>query len=102
MWLAYEYGQDPFYKDSAEAYLANFKNRLERHVALDHHDIGFLYSLSAVAEWRVTGSTEAREVALQAVITSYSIHYTKLYELTVIMSSSRCRRRSIRLGTTPG
>lgn len=66
MWLAYEYGQDPFYKESAEAYLANFKDRLERHVALDHHDIGFLYSLSAVAQWRVTGSSEAKEVSLQA------------------------------------
>lgn len=66
MWLAYEYGQDAFYKDAAESYLANFRDRLERHVALDHHDIGFLYSLSAVAQWRVTGSEEAREVALQA------------------------------------
>ncbi|GIP26817.1 glucuronyl hydrolase [Paenibacillus sp. J23TS9] len=66
MWLAYEYEQDPFYKEAAESYLANFKDRLDRHVALDHHDIGFLYSLSAVAEWRVTGSTAARDAALQA------------------------------------
>lgn len=69
MWLAYEYGQDTFYKESAEAYLANFRERLEQHVALDHHDIGFLYSLSAVAEWRVTGNEEARQVALKAAET---------------------------------
>ena len=69
MWLAYEYGQDTFYKESAEAYLTNFEERLERHVALDHHDIGFLYSLSAVAEWRVTGNEAARQVALKAAET---------------------------------
>ncbi|MBE9916178.1 glucuronyl hydrolase [Paenibacillus donghaensis] len=66
MWLAYEYGKDPFFKESAEAFLGNFKDRLDRHVALDHHDIGFLYSLSAVAEWRVTRNPAARETALQA------------------------------------
>ncbi|WP_202128490.1 glycoside hydrolase family 88 protein [Paenibacillus dendrobii] len=66
MWLAYEYGQEAFYKESAESYLANFQDRLDRHVALDHHDIGFLYSLSAVAEWHVTGNQAAREAALQA------------------------------------
>lgn len=69
MWLANEYGQDPFYKEAAESYLANFKDRLDRHVALDHHDIGFLYSLSAVAQWKITGSEEARAVALSAADT---------------------------------
>ncbi|AZS15088.1 glycoside hydrolase family 88 protein [Paenibacillus lutimineralis] len=69
MWLAYEYGQDTFYKESAEDYLTNFEERLEQHVALDHHDIGFLYSLSAVAEWRVTGNEAARQVALKAAET---------------------------------
>lgn len=69
IWLAYEYGQDPFYKEAAESYLANFKDRLDRHIALDHHDIGFLYSLSAVAQWRVTGSDASRTVALQAADT---------------------------------
>jgi len=66
MWLAYEYNGNAFYKEAAESYLANFKDRLDRHVALDHHDIGFLYTLSAIAQWRVTGSEEARELALQA------------------------------------
>lgn len=66
MWLAYEFGQDPFYKEAAESYLASFKHRLDHHIELDHHDIGFLYSLSAVAQWRVTRSRAARELALQA------------------------------------
>lgn len=66
MWLAYEYGGDPYFKEAAESFLPNFKDRLDRHVELDHHDIGFLYSLSAVAQWRTTRSEEARAVALQA------------------------------------
>ncbi|MGV2806861.1 glucuronyl hydrolase, partial [Clostridium perfringens] len=69
MWLAYEYGHDPYYKEAAESYLTNFKDRLDRHEALDHHDIGFLYSLSAVAQWRVTESETARMTALQAADT---------------------------------
>lgn len=69
MWLAYEYSEDAFYKEAAEGFLENFQQRLDHHVALDHHDIGFLYSLSAVAQWRVTGSEEARKTALQAADT---------------------------------
>ncbi|WP_268626730.1 glycoside hydrolase family 88 protein [Paenibacillus alvei] len=66
IWLAYEYTQDSYYKEAAETFLENFKYRLEHHVDLDHHDIGFLYSLSAVAQYRITRSEEARQVALQA------------------------------------
>ncbi|MGO4181233.1 glycoside hydrolase family 88 protein [Paenibacillus sp. TAF43_2] len=72
MWLAYESSEDVFYKEAAQSFLPSFKDRLDRHVALDHHDIGFLYSLSAVAEWRVTGSEEARMVALEAAERLYS------------------------------
>lgn len=66
MWLSYESSQDTFYKEAAESFLPNFKQRLEQHIELDHHDIGFLYSLSAVAQWRVTQNEEAKQVALQA------------------------------------
>ncbi|MFB9326566.1 glycoside hydrolase family 88 protein [Paenibacillus aurantiacus] len=66
MWLAYEYGGDSFFKTSAEEQLAHYRHRLDHHIVLDHHDIGFLYSLSAVAQWRVTGSEEARQLALEA------------------------------------
>ncbi|MCR8642674.1 glycoside hydrolase family 88 protein [Paenibacillus sp. N1-5-1-14] len=66
MWLSYEYGGDTYFKAYAESQLANYKNRMDQHISLDHHDIGFLYSLSAIAQWRVTGSREARELGLQA------------------------------------
>lgn len=66
MWLSYEYSGEDFYKQTASEQLHSFKHRLENHIVLDHHDIGFLYSLSAVAEWRITGNEEARELALRA------------------------------------
>lgn len=66
LWLSYEYSGDESYKQLATEQLKSFKHRLENHIVMDHHDIGFLYSLSAVAEWRVTGNVEARELALLA------------------------------------
>ncbi|WP_036646078.1 glycoside hydrolase family 88 protein [Paenibacillus pini] len=66
LWLSYEYSGDDFYKQTAMQQLESYRHRLEHHIVLDHHDIGFLYSLSAVAEWRITGSEEARQLALSA------------------------------------
>lgn len=66
IWLCYEYGGDDFFRESAAAQLNDYRNRLEKHISLDHHDIGFLYSLSAVAQWRVLKDEKARELALQA------------------------------------
>ncbi|OMD54273.1 glycoside hydrolase family 88 protein [Paenibacillus odorifer] len=69
MWLAYEYSKDSCYKEAAASWLGDFKHRLDQHIALDHHDIGFLYTLTAVAEWKITGSEAARAVGLQAADT---------------------------------
>lgn len=66
LWLCYEYSGDGLFKVGAEAQSASFDRRLEQHIMLDHHDIGFLYSLSAVAEWRVTGDENARQLAIRA------------------------------------
>lgn len=64
--LAYEYTGDEKYLKVVDANLASFKKRLEDHFVLDHHDIGFLYSLSAVAAYKITGNKEAREMAIWA------------------------------------
>ncbi|MCJ8015306.1 glycoside hydrolase family 88 protein [Paenibacillus sp. KQZ6P-2] len=66
MWLSYEYSGDEEFKQSAESFLENFSQRLDQHYHLDHHDLGFLYSLSATAQWMITGDEKARAVALQA------------------------------------
>ena len=50
------------YKDD---YLASFKARLDNRIGISH-DLGFLYTLSAVALYKLTGDEEARALALRA------------------------------------
>ncbi|CAH0118973.1 Unsaturated glucuronyl hydrolase [Paenibacillus sp. CECT 9249] len=66
MWLGFEYGGDASLREAAASQLDSYRERLEKHICLDHHDIGFLYSLSAVAQWRVLKDEGARELALRA------------------------------------
>lgn len=66
LWLCYEYSGDERFRQAAEATVASFDKRLQSHVVLDHHDIGFLYSLSAKAQWIVNQDESARQLALKA------------------------------------
>jgi len=65
LWLAYDATADLFYRDAAAALLPTFADRLRRRVHITH-DLGFLYTLSARAQWQLTGDAAARELALQA------------------------------------
>ncbi|MCY9755422.1 glycoside hydrolase family 88 protein [Paenibacillus alvei] len=66
LWLCYEYSQDERYRQAAEATVASFRHRFEQKVVLDHHDIGFLFSLSSKAQWIITGDDRARKLTLDA------------------------------------
>lgn len=66
LWLAYEWTNDLKYRRVAEGHLKNFQDRIIRKIDTDHHDLGFLYTLAAVAPWRLTRKPLGREVALQA------------------------------------
>lgn len=46
--------------------MVSFQKRLDDHFVLDHHDIGFLYSLSAGAAYKLTGNETYRATLLQA------------------------------------
>lgn len=50
------------YKDD---YIASFKARLDGRIGISH-DLGFLYTLSAVALYKLTGAEEAKKLALCA------------------------------------
>ncbi|GAB2671784.1 glycoside hydrolase family 88 protein [Paenibacillus thermoaerophilus] len=69
LWLSYEYSGDSAFREAALRTVRSFQDRLERHVELDHHDIGFLYSLSVKAQWIVERDKGARELALRAADT---------------------------------
>jgi unsaturated chondroitin disaccharide hydrolase len=66
LWLAYELTGDDKYRRAGEVQVDRFSDRLDRKIDVDHHDLGFLYSLSCVAAWRLTHSEVARTTALKA------------------------------------
>ena len=66
MWLLYEKTQKPVFKEVAEKNIISLKERIEAKAHVDHHDMGFLYSLSCVAGYKLTGNAAAREAALLA------------------------------------
>ena len=66
LWLCYEYTGDDAFKNLALKNVDSFLNRVEKRIEVDHHDLGFLYSLSCVAGYKLTGSAEGRKAGLLA------------------------------------
>ena len=66
LWLCYEYTGDDAFKNLALKNVDSFLNRVEKRIELDHHDLGFLYSLSCGAGYKLTGSAEGRKAGLLA------------------------------------
>jgi len=66
LWLAFELVGDAASAEVAGRQVLSFADRLERSVDVDHHDLGFLYTLSCVAAHRLTGNEVARQAALGA------------------------------------
>ena len=44
----------------------SFLYRIENKIEVDHHDMGFLYSPSCVAAYKLTGSEKGRRAAILA------------------------------------
>ncbi len=65
LWLAFSVTGDDELRDCAESLLPSFADRLDRQIHITH-DLGFLFSLSARAQWQLTGDLAARELALRA------------------------------------
>lgn len=67
LWLAYQTTGDEQYRRRAEALIPSFAARLDAGGAgAETHDLGFLYTLSCVAAFRLTGSAAARQLAIRA------------------------------------
>ena len=65
LWLALQLTGDPVFLNAARARRPVFRRILQHRHAQDH-DLGFQFSLSCVADWLMTGSPEARQLALEA------------------------------------
>ncbi|MFC6091989.1 glycoside hydrolase family 88 protein [Saccharothrix lopnurensis] len=66
LWLVWERTGDEAVLLAARTQVDSFAERVERGIDLDTHDLGFLYTLSCVAPWRLLGHPRARDAALRA------------------------------------
>lgn len=66
LWLAWEMSGEEKYRLAAEQHIQSFGNRIANRIDTATHDLGFLYTLSCVSAWRLTGNREARGFALLA------------------------------------
>ncbi|GAB2021673.1 glycoside hydrolase family 88 protein [Pseudolactococcus yaeyamensis] len=64
--LAYELTGGKAFLELIDKNVRSFQDRLDQHFVLDHHDIGFLYSLSAGAAYKITEKESDRLTFLQA------------------------------------
>lgn len=73
VWLAYEYALAKCMNEDARKlrqtgmiHVDSFYERITKKMEVDHHDMGFLYSPSCVAAYKLTGDKKAREAAILA------------------------------------
>lgn len=80
IWLAYEYAlknapeKASKLKTAGEIQVKSFLERINNKIEVDHHDMGFLYSPSCVAAYKLTGNDQGKEAAIKAadqLITRY-------------------------------
>ncbi|MED5019473.1 glycoside hydrolase family 88 protein [Paenibacillus chibensis] len=66
LWLAYETTGNEKYRLAGEKQIESFRQRVEEQRYTNTHDLGFLYTLSCVSAYKLTGNEEAKQIALDA------------------------------------
>ncbi|MGY0394342.1 glycoside hydrolase family 88 protein [Fusobacterium sp.] len=66
LWLCYELTNDVKYRNLAEKNVESFLDRIEKNIEVEHHDLGFLYSISCVSAYKLTGNEKAKRAAILA------------------------------------
>ena len=66
IWLCYEKTNEEVFKEAGDLQVHSFLNRIVNKIDTNHHDMGFLYSPSCVASFKLTGNKEGRKAALLA------------------------------------
>ena len=76
-WLAYQLTGKHTFKKIAEELTATFRERLDKRIGVDDHDVGFAFSPSCVAEYKINGTKEPKKTALDAAEYFYNTSYSK-------------------------
>lgn len=66
IWLAYEETGKEKLRRAGEIQVESFLERITSRIDVEHHDMGFLYSPSCVAAWKLTQNEKAKKAALMA------------------------------------
>lgn len=66
VWLAYEHTGKKELLQAGQVQMDSFLDRIKRKQDVETHDLGFLYSPSCVAGYKLTGSEAGRKAALMA------------------------------------
>ncbi len=77
LWICYEYSGKEIFRQTALANGCDFRRRIDERLVVDHHDLGFLYTPSLVAEYKLEGNQEAAKYAVQAADILISRFQTK-------------------------
>ena len=64
IWLEYEKTKDERLKAAGEVHVQSFLDRIVNKIEVAHHDMGFLYSPSCVAAYKLTGNEDAKKAAI--------------------------------------
>ena len=64
-------------RTAGEVQIGSFLERIEKKICVDHHDMGFLYSPSCVAGYKLIGSEEGKRAALLAAEQLISRYHEK-------------------------
>lgn len=66
VWLSFEHTGDNAFASAAQQLVQSFAHRIDAKIEVDHHDMGFLYSPSCVAAYKLTGNETAKAAAIKA------------------------------------
>lgn len=66
LWHAYQLTGNEKYKNTMLGQIPSWTRRIKEKIGVNHHDMGFLFSLSCVAAYKLTGNEEARDAAVMA------------------------------------
>ncbi|MBQ8371523.1 MAG: glycoside hydrolase family 88 protein [Clostridia bacterium] len=66
LWHAYQLTGNEKYKSTMLSQIPSWTKRITEKIGVNHHDMGFLYSLSCVAAYKLCGNEEAKAAAIMA------------------------------------
>ncbi len=76
-WLAYELTRDKVFKNIAESHTDYYIKNIKEKINVHNHDVGFMYSPSLVAQYKITGNKEVKQIALDTAKFYFEHSYSK-------------------------